>query len=91
MTHVCSKQCMQAIQILISKYDTWYSAIQKYLGLNLKNSGVFSYGAKIPWLGIAVTSELRLFSCSFGLENDVCSLVAMAAAVLLLRSVPWRQ
>lgn len=52
-----------------------------YRGLNRKKMGTFSYGANIPWFGMAVTSDVISFIWPFssgeGFDCEASSVPAL--------------
>lgn len=60
-----------------------------YLGLNLKNTGIFSKGLRTPWFGIAVMREVMTLVLPWAPSPPVIW-SARATSVLRVKSTPWR-
>lgn len=60
-----------------------------YLGLNLKNTGIFSKGLRTPWFGMAVIREVMTLVLPWAHSPPVIS-SARATSVLRVKSTPWR-
>lgn len=60
-----------------------------YLGLNLKNTGIFSKGLRTPWFGMAVMREVMTLVLPWAPSPPVIW-SARATSVLRVKSTPWR-
>ena len=76
------------MKLLTAKRICIYHSIDVhvYLGLNLKNSGIFSYGPSIPWFGMAVTNDVRPFISPPSPRDSIFS--ASLAVALFVKSTP---